>query len=184
MNTTKIKTDFADKLKTIEPFALKNLLDLDKVVLIDVREPGEYKQEKIPGSIRVSLSNFDPQQIPELEGKQLFLYCRTGNRSAQAAQKLFVAGHSEVTHLQGGLVSWKAAGYKTQINRDAPISIIRQVQIVAGSLVLIGVLLGTFITPGWYILSGFVGAGLMFAGISNTCAMGMLLTKLPYNQNC
>ena len=162
---------------------LNNLLDREEVILVDVREPGEHQREKISGSIRVSLSNFDSNQIPRVEGKQIILHCQTGNRSAQAAQKLLVAGHTEVTHLQGGLNAWKAAGYETKIDRNAPISIMRQVQIVAGSLVLAGVLLGTFVDPSWYILSGFVGAGLMFAGISNTCAMGMLLAKLPYNQN-
>lgn len=176
------KSNFEDRLETIEPAALKDLLDRQKVVLVDVREPGEHKQEKIPGSIRVSLSQFDPNQIPDTTDKKLVLHCQTSNRSAQAARQLFAAGYSEVTHLQGGLNAWKAAGYETKIDRNAPISIMRQVQIVAGSLVLAGVLLGTFIAPGWYILSGFVGAGLMFAGITNTCAMGILLAKLPYNQ--
>lgn len=181
--TIKSQPSGKNRLKTIEPASLKNLLDKQEVVLVDVREPGEHKREKIPGSIRVSLSNFKSNQIPFAEEKQLVLYCQTANRSPQAAQKLFAAGHSEVTHLSGGLNAWKAAGYETQIDRNAPISIMRQVQIVAGSLVLAGVLLGTLVAPGWYILSGFVGAGLMFAGITNTCAMGMLLAKLPYNQN-
>lgn len=180
--TTKPKNNFDDRLQTIEPAALKNLLDRQEVVLVDVREPGEHKQEKILGSIRVSLSQFDPNQIPDTTDKTLVLQCQTSNRSAQAAQKLFAAGYSEVTHLKGGINAWKAAGYETKIDRSAPISIMRQVQIVAGSLVLAGVLLGTFVAPGWYILSGFVGAGLMFAGMTNTCAMGMLLAKLPYNQ--
>ena len=180
---TDMRTDFQDKLKTIEPNKLNNLFEQEQIILVDVREPGEHQREKIPGSIRVSLSNFDSDRIPEVEGKQLVLHCQTGNRSAQAAQKLLVAGHSEVTHLQGGINAWKAAGYQTQIDRNAPISIMRQVQIVAGSLVLIGVLLGTFVEPSWYILSGFVGVGLMFAGVTNTCAMGMLLARLPFNQN-
>lgn len=180
---TKPKSNFEDRLKIIEPAALKDLLDRQEVVLVDVREPGEHKREKIPGSIRVSLSKFDPSQIPNTTDKSLVLYCQTSNRSAQVAQKLFAAGYREVTHLEGGLNAWKAAGFETKIDRTAPISIMRQVQILAGSLVLMGVLLGTFIAPGWYILSSFVGAGLMFAGITNTCAMGMLLAKLPYNQN-
>ena len=171
-----------DRLETIEPTSLKNLLDKQKVLLVDVREAGEHRREQIPGSILVPLSDFDPKKIPDETAKQLVLHCQTGIRSAQAAQKLFVAGHSQVTHLQGGLNAWKAAGNETIISRSAPISIMRQVQIVAGSLVLSGVLLGTFVSPIWYILSGFVGAGLTFAGITNTCAMGLLLAKLPYNQ--
>jgi rhodanese-related sulfurtransferase len=92
------------------------------------------------------------------------------------------AGFQEVIHLQGGLNAWKQAGYPTVINKNAPISIMRQVQIVAGSLILTGTLLGAFVSPNFLFLSGFVGAGLLFAGISNTCAMAMLLAKLPYNQ--
>lgn len=180
--TTKPKNNFDDRLEAIEPAVLRDLLDRQEVVLVDVREPGEHKQEKIPGSVRVSLSQFDPKQIPDTAGKLLVLHCRTNNRSTQAAQKLLTAGYPKVTYLDGGLNAWKAAGYVTKIDHNAPISLMRQVKIVAGSLVLTGVLLGTLIAPGWYILSGFVGAGLMFAGITNTCALGMLLAKLPYNQ--
>ncbi|MGK7935943.1 MAG: rhodanese-like domain-containing protein [Xenococcaceae cyanobacterium] len=180
--TTNLKQSSEAQLKTIDSATLNNLLNQQKIILVDVREPGEHKREKIPGSTLVSLSNFDLNQIPTVEGKQLVLHCQAGIRSAQAGQKLLSAGYSEVTHLQGGLNAWKACGYETQIDRNAPISIMRQVQIVAGSLVLAGVLLGTFVAPGFYILSGFVGAGLMFAGITNTCAMATLLAKLPYNQ--
>lgn len=80
------------------------------------------------------------------------------------------------------MLSWKDAGFKTQVVRNAPISLFRQVQIVAGSLVLLGTGLGVFVSPGFFLLSGFVGGGLVFAGVTNTCAMGTLLTKLPYNQ--
>ncbi len=78
--------------------------------------------------------------------------------------------------------TWKQAGYEIEVNKNAPISIMRQVQIVAGTLVFTGTILGAFVSPWFLILSGFVGAGLTFAGISGTCAMGMLLAKLPYNQ--
>jgi rhodanese-related sulfurtransferase len=102
--------------------------------------------------------------------------------SAQAAQKMFAAGFTKVFHLQGGLPTWKAAGYPTKVNKNAPISMFRQVQIVAGSLVFLGTILGAFVSPWFLILSGFVGAGLVFAGVTNTCAMAILLAKLPYNQ--
>ena len=110
------------------------------------------------------------------------LYCRSGNRSAIAAQKLFDAGFESVTHLSYGIGAWKEAGYPTVTNRDAPISLMRQVQIVAGSLVLTGLVLGALVSPWFLLLSGFVGAGLMFSGVTDTCMLGMLLAKLPYNQ--
>ncbi|MGL5035571.1 MAG: rhodanese-like domain-containing protein [Microcystaceae cyanobacterium] len=169
-------------VKTIEAIALQTLLNQEAVTLIDVRETGEYANERIHGAKSFSLSSFDPQKLPIEKNKPFILYCQSGNRSGQAAQKLLAADYGEVTHLQGGLNAWKQAGLPTEKTANAPISIMRQVQIVAGSLVLTGVVLGTLVAPGFYLLSGFVGAGLMFAGISGTCLMGDLLSKLPYNQ--
>ncbi|MEC4985857.1 MAG: rhodanese-like domain-containing protein [Oscillatoria sp. PMC 1076.18] len=175
-----MKNLLQDSLKTIKPATLKNLIDTDKVNLIDVREPDEHNREHIPSSILIPLSTFDPQAIPT-NNKQLVLHCQTGNRSAQAAQKLFAAGVEEVTHLEGGLNTWKQQKYFTKINKQAPISIMRQVQIVAGSLILTGTLLA-LISPWFLLLTGFVGSGLLYAGISNTCAMAIILAKMPWNQ--
>lgn len=175
-------TSSTNRLQTIDAPTLKKLLDRQAVTLIDVREPGEYAGEHIPGATLVSLSSFNPGKIPQDDPTKVVLYCRTGNRSTMAAQKLLDAGFPSVTHLKSGMSAWKEAGYPTQINRNAPISLMRQVQIVAGSLVFLGTVLGAFVSPGFLILSGFVGAGLMFAGITDTCMLGMLLAKLPYNQ--
>ena len=131
---------------------------------------------------QVSLSNFDAQKIPQDSTKKVVLYCRTGNRSSQAAQKLFSQGYEEVTHLKDDLMGWKQAGYSTIVDKNAPISLMRQVQIVADFLVLTGTILGAFVSPWFLLLSGFIGSNLMFVGITNTCALGMLLAKLPYNR--
>jgi rhodanese-related sulfurtransferase len=166
----------------ISPSTLKQLLEEEAVTLCDVREPGEYAGEHIAGATLVPLSSFSPQKLPKTN-KKLVLYCQSGRRSSQAAQQLRNSGlMTEFMELQGGLNAWKDAGYETKINRHAPISIMRQVQIVAGSLVLIGTILGAFVSPWFLLLSGFVGAGLTFAGATNTCMLGMLLAKLPYNQ--
>jgi rhodanese-related sulfurtransferase len=170
-----------NQLLDIDALTLKNGLDEQKITLIDVREPGEFGGEHIKGATLLPLSQFDPNS-PKLQGdKDIVLYCQSGNRSRQAAQKLLAAGVPEVMQLKGGINGWKQAGYPVEVNKNAPISIFRQVQIVAGTLVFTGTVLGYFF-PGFLFLSGFVGAGLLFAGISNTCAMGMLLAKLPYNQ--
>ena len=171
-----------NQLHTMDAQTLKQGLDQQSVTLIDVREPGEFAGEHIPGATLVALSQFDPRKIPQTENTQLVLYCRSGNRSAIAAQKLFDAGFESVTHLSYGIGAWKEAGYPTVTNRDAPISLMRQVQIVAGSLVLTGLVLGALVSPRFLLLSGFVGAGLMFSGVTDTCMLGMLLAKLPYNQ--
>lgn len=170
------------QLKEINAVTLKKWLRQDTALLIDVREPGEFFAEHISGAKLISLSRFEPQVLPQDNSKKIVLQCQSGTRSAQAAQKMFDAGFNEVFHLRGGLPTWKAAGYPTKVNKKAPISMFRQVQIVAGSLVFLGTVLGAFVSPWYLILSGFVGAGLIFAGISNTCAMAMLLAKLPYNK--
>ncbi len=169
-------------LQSVQAETLKQWLDQDQVILVDVREPSEHAAERIDGAKLVPLSQFDVNQIPLETGKTLALHCQTGNRSAQAAQKLLTTGVKTVIHLEGGINAWKQLGYPTQINRNAPISIFRQVQIVTGSLVVVGTVLGVFVSPGFLLLSGFVGGGLVFAGVSNTCAMATLLAKLPYNQ--
>ncbi|MGK7928922.1 MAG: rhodanese-like domain-containing protein [Spirulina sp.] len=171
-----------EKITAIAPSTLKEWLDRETVTLIDVREPSEYAGERISEAKRVSLSHFDLTQIPQESGKTLVLYCQSQNRSQQAAKRLLAAGWSDIYELQGGLNAWKVANYPVKVNQNAPISIMRQVQIVAGSLVVLGTILGAFISPWFLIISGFVGSGLVFAGATNTCAMAMLLAKLPYNQ--
>ena len=171
-----------NQLQEINAVTLKKWLEQDQAILIDVREPGEFYAEHISVAKLMSLSGFDPINIPQDTNKKIVLQCQSGKRSTQAAQKAIDAGCGEIYHLQGGLPTWKAAGYPTQVNKNAPISMFRQVQIVAGSLVFLGTILGAFFSPWFLILSGFVGCGLIFAGVTNTCAMAMLLAKLPYNQ--
>lgn len=93
----------------------------------------------------------------------------------------FVVGFEQVTHLSCGIACWKEAGYPTVVNQSASISLQRQVQITAGSLICLGVLLGAFVSPWFLLLSGTIGVGLIFSGVTDTCALGMLLAKLPYN---
>ncbi len=169
-------------LPSVSPETLNHWLKDDRVQLIDVREAIEYRQEHLTGAELISLSRFDPENINHHPGKNIVIYCQSGNRSNQAVKKLADLGCNHAFSLEGGLLEWKRKGYPTQINQNPPISLMRQVQIVAGSLVVTGTLLGVLVSPWFLILSGFVGSGLVFAGISNTCALGMLLAKLPYNQ--
>lgn len=171
-----------NQLQEINAVTLKKWLNKKEAILIDVREPGEFAAEHIAGAKLMSLSQFDPSAISQNSDRKIVLQCQSGKRSTQAARKMLEMGFEEVFHLQGGLPTWKAAGYPTVVNKNAPISMFRQVQIVAGSLVFLGTVLGAVVSPWFLILSGFVGAGLVFAGVTNTCAMAMLLAKLPYNQ--
>lgn len=175
-------TDTGKGMQDVDATTLKSWLEADSAVLVDVREPAEFAGEHISGAHLVPLSTFDPARVPQAEGKKLVLHCQMGSRSAQAGRKLLEAGYTEVYHLREGLKGWKAAGYDTEGSGRAPIALNRQVQITAGSLVVLGTLLGVLVSPWFLLLSGFVGAGLVFAGITNTCGMAMLLAKLPYNR--
>ena len=167
----------------IDAPTLKQWLDQPQsVLLIDVREPVEYAVEHIPGAISHPLSKFNPSQINPLPGQRLLLYCQSGKRSDRAATQLRARGFTDVAQLQHGLSAWKAVAYPLEKSQNAPMSLFRQVQIVAGLLVLLGTILGLTVSPWGFLLSGLVGAGLMFAGATNTCAMGMLLARLPHNR--
>ena len=171
-----------EKFKFIDAMNFQELLEKEKLYLIDVREAGEYAGEHIPGSKNLPLFKFQPQQVSLVAGKEIVIYCQSGRRSNQAAEKLVESGFTEFSQLQGGIIVWKQSGYINKINKNAPISIMRQVQIVAGSLVFTGTVLGAFVSTWCLILSGFVGAGLVFAGVTNTCKMAVSLAKLAYNQ--
>ncbi len=164
----------------LTPNALKQALDHNKALLVDVREPGEFAREHIAGAQSLPLSAFDVSHLPR--DRTIVLCCQSGARSTRALAQLRTAGFNDVAHLDGGLNSWKAARFTTSIDVTQPISIMRQVQIVAGSMALAGAVLAWLVSPWFIALSGFVGAGLMFAGITDTCVMAMLLSKLPYNQ--
>jgi rhodanese-related sulfurtransferase len=156
----------------------------DKSLLLDVRTPAEYSAAHIDGSVLHPLSGLNPEEVRQLaKGKDTcILVCRSGNRAKQAADKLQALG-LPVQILEGGVQSWEAAGLP--LNRGAKMmSLERQVRIATGTLVVIGAVLGYFVNPSWIALSGFVGAGLVFAAITNTCAMGMLVARMPWNNRC
>jgi rhodanese-related sulfurtransferase len=182
MSTVATVPTTASRVREVSPAELKAALDRGEVTLIDVREPAEHAGERIAGARLMPLGAFDPAKAREYAaGKMLVLHCKSSGRSGKAAKSLLAAGAEEACHLCGGIDAWKQAGLPVERDANAPISMFRQVQITAGSLVLIGSVLGYFVSP-WFIgLSAFVGAGLVFAGISNTCGMAMVLSRMPWN---
>ena len=150
------------------------------VTVIDVREPMEYATGHITGSLNVPLARITQADLPR---GPLVLVCQSGNRSAKALSQLIQQGYPHpVADLMGGLPAWQQAGFDVRKLKGAPLPLMRQVQIAAGSLVLLGVILSQTVAPSWIWLSGFVGAGLTFAGISGFCGMARLLAAMPWNQ--
>jgi rhodanese-related sulfurtransferase len=151
-------------------------------VLIDIREHDEHAREHILGARLAPLSAIDAHDFDRDHGKVAVFHCKSGMRTQANAARLLARGFHEAYFLEGGIEAWKAAGLPVHTNKRAPMEIMRQVQMTAGALVLIGVLLGWLVHPGFFALSGFIGAGLMFAGASGWCGMAMMLKAMPWNR--
>ncbi|GAA2410672.1 rhodanese-like domain-containing protein [Streptomyces glaucosporus] len=150
--------------------------------LLDVRSPAEFEAAHIPGSHNVPLDVLREhrEELAEHLDADVVLVCRSGQRAGQAERALAEAGLPGLAVLSGGITAWERAGAPVDRGRERW-DMERQVRLVAGSLVLIGAL-GSFAVPGMQLLSAFVGGGLAFAAVSNTCAMGVLLSRMPWNR--
>jgi len=171
----------SETIRNVDAQTLRSWVERGEAVVVDVREPDEHREAHLRGSVCVPLSSFDPARVPTPEGKRVVLHCRSGTRSTDAAGRLLACGWPEVTQLEGGIEAWKKSGLPVERTPGATISIQRQVQITAGSLVVAGAALGYLVSPWFYLLSAFVGAGLVFAGVTNTCGMAALLGRMPWN---
>lgn len=167
--------------RSVSVHDLKNSEDIE---LIDVRTPVEFREVRATPARNVPLDSLDPAEVMEGRSdpqKPLHVICKSGARGAKAQQKFLDAGFENVVNVEGGTEAWAAAGLPVVRGKKA-MSLERQVRIVAGFLVLVGALLAIFVDARFAAISAFVGAGLMFAGITDTCGMGMLLAKMPWNQ--
>lgn len=149
--------------------------------LIDVRTPAEFRAIHAQGAELIPLDRLDAKKLSSENRGPVYLICASGTRAKLAAEKLDAAGVSQPTVIQGGTKAWEAAGLPVVRGKSA-ISLERQVRIAAGSLVLIGTILGWFVHRYFYGLPAFVGAGLVFAGVTDTCGMALLLARAPWNQ--
>jgi rhodanese-related sulfurtransferase len=149
-------------------------------MLVDIRDADEHAREHIPGAVLWPISR-SGQLLPDNATTVIF-HCRSGARTQASAAHLAAAAGGGAFQLEGGLEAWKRAGLPVQVDRAQPIELMRQVQIAAGSLVIAGLLMGAVASPYWLLLSGFVGAGLVFAGVSGFCGMARLLARMPWNR--
>lgn len=159
-----------------------------QALVLDVRTPAEFDSVHVSGALNMPLTDvragkFETwiAQMGHQPGGTIYLLCKSGQRARMAAEKLADLS-LDLCVVEGGTDACVAAGLPITLGASPVMSLERQVRIVAGSLVLLGVLLGWWLTPAFFVLSGFVGAGLVFAGITDTCAMGMLLARMPWNR--
>lgn len=171
-------------IATISPKKLQDIVHAGQnVELIDVRTPVEFREVHVTFARNVPLDQFNAAQIAggRMGADQpLYVICRSGSRANQACEKLVAAGSANVVNVEGGTQAWDQAGLPVVRGQKA-IALERQVRIAAGSLVLTGALLGYFAHPYWIALSAFVGAGLVFSGVTDTCGMGLVLSRMPWN---
>ena len=176
-------------VKEISPQEFKEKVDNPSpdVICIDVRTGGEHKDLRIPGVVNIPLEELG-EHIEDLrKHKEVYVHCASGNRSRMACEILTKAGLDNVCNVAGGIAQWHAEGLPTVCKKDgkrAQMPLVRQVMVVAGVLVLIGVALGMWAHPGFYGLAAFVGAGLLYGGASGNCLMMKLLVHAPWNKTC
>ncbi|RYD47126.1 MAG: DUF2892 domain-containing protein [Verrucomicrobiaceae bacterium] len=174
-------------MTTIKPKELNEKISVGEVSesqIVDVRSPGEHREIHLAGSSFLPLDSLTSGEVVSLtSGRQIFLLCGSGVRAAKAREKLKNEGVGDAVVIEGGIMAWEKAGLPV-IRGESGISLERQVRIAAGTLVVVGTLLGYFVNSYGHLLAGMVGAGLVFAGVSNTCGLGMLIAKMPWNRSC
>ena len=175
-----------DKAMVISPEEAKRKIEKEGARFIDVRTPAEYRAIHATGTENHELSKLNQEYIEKniLSGNAentILLICKSGARASKAQEIFRKQNSKNVFVVEGGTDLWEKKGLPVEKGRSV-ISLERQVRITAGTLVCVGTILGVFINSYFLIIPGFVGAGLVFAGITDTCAMGLLLAKMPWNK--
>lgn len=174
-------------MKHVTVQTLKEVLQAEEhnttVDFINVCTPGEYKEKHIVGIRNVPLDTLSSRIAEFKDKKTIYVHCRSGNRSKQAIDTLSKLGvQAELVNVEGGLMAWSDAGFHTASTKVGGVPIMRQVFIVAGTLILLSTILSLTIHPSWIFLSTFVGGGLLMGGVSGWCGMYLLLSKMPWNK--
>jgi NADPH-dependent 2,4-dienoyl-CoA reductase/sulfur reductase-like enzyme/rhodanese-related sulfurtransferase len=176
-----IATDRHDELHPLNVMAEAST----GALLLDVRSPAEFRSGRVQGAVNLPLESVNATTVHALlQGREqatVLLLCASGGRARTAAQRLAASGLKTLV-VQGGTNSCAQAGLPMDKDAGGMISVERQVRIAAGLMVATGVVLGTWVHPGFYGLSGFIGAGLVFAGVTDWCGMGLLLARAPWNK--
>ena len=170
------------KLIALEPAHVAELLRKGRAILVDIRDPDEFARRHIKGALSRPIGAFEEAQLKIEPAHEVVFTCRSGMRTGAHAARLAAAVEGEAFVLAGGLDAWAAAGLPVAKNLKRPLEIMRQVQIAAGLLVLAGVVLGFKVSPGFFGLSAFIGAGLAFSGVTGFCGMARMLAIMPWNR--
>lgn len=171
-------------LKPASPQLARELVDRG-AVLVDIRAADEHARERIAQARHVPVEQLTAggrASLPVEGAAAVIFHCRSGHRTQVHAQALSACAPNEAYVLKGGLDAWKRAGLPVLADASRPLELQRQVQIAAGSLIVLGVALGVSVSPWFHALAGFVGAGLVFAGVSGFCGLARVLMRMPWNR--
>ena len=170
-------------LQTVTPEKARHLLS-QGAILVDIREADEHAREHIAGARHLPLSKLDETEVALHDGRPVIFHCRSGARTlANSARLAARSGETcEAYIVEGGLDAWRKAGLPVVTDRRQPIELQRQVQIGAGGMALVGTVLGLVASPLFFVVPGFVGAGLLFAGLTGFCGMARILMRAPWNR--
>lgn len=170
-------------MKTITPEETHSKKEQESTLLLDVRTPAEIRAASLDRCTCVPHEKV--AECPNLDSlprdQEIVLICQSGKRAEIAAKKLAEKGFTKLSIMEGGVNAWLDSDLPVTKGK-AVMSLERQVRIAAGFLIAIGCLLTHFVNPVWLILPGFVGCGLVFAGLTDTCGMGMLIVWMPWNR--
>jgi rhodanese-related sulfurtransferase len=170
-------------MKNISPIELQKILTAQpSAAVIDVRTPVEFGEVHVQQARSVPLDDLKPGALGLTKDQPVYLLCRSGQRATKAAEKFAKEGFTQLIVIEGGTLAWIDANLPVTRGVTKVISLERQVRITAGAIVFTGVLLAHFVNFHFIWVSGFIGAGLVFAGITDFCGMGLLLAKMPWNR--
>ncbi|HEX3437660.1 MAG TPA: rhodanese-like domain-containing protein [Pseudacidobacterium sp.] len=179
MNVNEIKS------KAISPAELSAILGTGDIhQLLDVRTPPEYGGAHVPGARLVPLNELKVEAFlaQHKPGSPIYILCQAGARASKAIEQFERAGCHDCVLVEGGTQAWIDAGLPVHRGVSKVLPLMRQVQIVVGSLAAIGAILVLTVNPWFAILPLFLGCGLLFAGMTGTCGMALMLARMPWNR--
>ena len=174
----------AQSKTSITPAELQQLAHSGAIDLLDVRTPGEFATAHVPGALPAPLDTLDAAAFLKARGEQskpIYVLCQTGGRARKAIEKFERAGFDGCVLVEGGTQAWMDAGLPVIRGARKTLPLMRQVQIAVGLISATGAALALAIHALFAILPLLTGCGLLFAGLTGTCGMALLLAKMPWN---
>lgn len=172
-------------MQLISPSELNAMVAMgEPLLLVDVRSPAEYGEAHVPFAVNQPLPDLDAHALraeAEKNGRRLVFICKSGARGRSACEKVLAAGISSVFNVDGGTGAWIDAGLPVARGAKS-FSVERQTRIAIGLMVLLGIALGALVHPYFLGISAFFGAGLVYAGLSDSCMLGLLIASMPWNR--